>query len=109
MRGNRARHPCIEAPGNVLQLSAGIACVLDVADGQHDFDIGGQQAHAFQPAGRRARDATNGGGGHVGASLHEAQQRQARLGLEAQLACASIRLLGCRELPFQAMHLCLLV
>ena len=63
----------------------------------------------FSRSDRRACDAANGGGGRVGASLREAQQRQARLGLQAQLARASIRLLGRRELPFQTMDLCLLV
>ena len=28
LRGNRTRHPCIEAPGNLLQLPAGVARVL---------------------------------------------------------------------------------
>jgi len=63
----------------------------------------------FQPANHRACDATNGGGGLVGASLYEAQQRQARLGFQARLARASIRLLGRHELPFKTKYLCLLV
>ena len=75
LRGNRIRHSRIEAPGNVLQLSAGVACVLEITGGQHDLDIGGQQAHTFQPIHCRVCDATNGGGGRVGATLHKAQQR----------------------------------
>ena len=109
MRGNRGGNPCIEAPGNVLQLAAGVARILDVANGDHDLDVGGQQAHALQPVNRRGCDPTDGGGRHIEASLREAQKRQARLGFQAKLACAAIRLLGRRELPFQAMDLGLLV
>lgn len=40
LRGNRVQHFRTEAAGNGLQLAAGVACVLDLADGQNDLDIG---------------------------------------------------------------------
>ncbi len=42
LRGHRAQHAGIEAPGDLLQLAAGAARVLEVADRQHDLDVGGQ-------------------------------------------------------------------
>ena len=44
----------------------GTARVLDVAPGQHDFDVGGQQLRALQRVGRRVHDAADCGAGCVG-------------------------------------------
>ena len=76
---------------------------------QHDFDIRRQQAQALQPIRRCARHAANGSGSRVGAFLREAQQCQAWLRLQAELARALIRLLGRREIPLQTINFCLLV
>ena len=109
LRGNRAGHPRIEAPSNLSQLPAGIARVLDVASGQHDLDMGRQQAHTLQSVRRGANRAANSGHGRRRAPLREAQQGKARLGLQAQLTGASVRRLGRSERPCEALDLSLLV
>ena len=82
---------------------------LDVARGQHDFDVSGQQPRALQPVGGRAHDAADRRAGCVGASLGHPQQGESRLWFPSQSTRVAIRLLGGGEFPAQAVHLGLLV
>ena len=73
--------------------------------GNHDLDVGGEQA---SPRGRLLRlvqGAAQDGDRNVGAALRQPQQRYARFGLMARLAGLAVALLGLGELATQSMQL----
>ena len=109
LRSHRSQHVRVERRRDLLQLAAGAARFVDVADGQHDLDVRGQQLRALQRVGGRAHDAADRRGRRVGASLGQPQQGESRLRFPSQAARGAIRLLGGRKLPAQAVQLRLLV
>ena len=59
----------IEGRGDLLQFAGRPAGLLDVAGGEHDLDMGRQQADALQPLRRRAEDPPHGRGRRLGPAL----------------------------------------
>ena len=93
----------------LLQLAASGTRPLVLSDREHDLDIGGQQRRPLERLRRLAYRAADRGGCGAAVALGQAQQRQARLRLEATPARLPVGVLRGVELSPQTMDLTLSV
>ena len=107
MRDDRLEHRALVLRRELAQLEAGRPRLLDLARGESDLDLRGEQRRSLdrlcdlraRPADRRERG--------VALALREAKLREAGLGLPAVPARIPIRLFGRRELAAQPQQLAL--
>src|SRR5690606_16900571 len=95
--GDGAEERRAEALGDLGQLVGGGTGGGDVAGGEGDLAEGGERGRAVAAALRLARGAADGGLGHRGAALGEAEERQAGVRLPAAAAGLAVRRLRLRE------------
>src|SRR5690348_16211003 len=108
MLGYRSEHVSVESGRGPLQLTAGCARPFEVADGQQDLDIGGQEARAQKWIVGRTDDAADEVGRALTVPLRQAQQRESRLRIEARATGIAVGCFCLRKLAAQAMDLGLL-
>ena len=92
------------ALGDVLQIAAGSARLLEVADGEQDLDVGGEQRRAPQRLGGLAQRPPQRGSRCLALALRKAQQR-GQAGLAAAPAGLAVGLLGGTKLTPQEVDL----
>src|ERR671917_525542 len=107
VRNHGAQHAALVACRDLLELAAGDACLIDIADGKHDFDVGGQQPRALEGLGGLSNSPTDRGGRSVVVPLSQTQQGETGLRFEAEPASVPVGLLGCGEPALQSMDLTL--
>jgi hypothetical protein len=96
-RSNSRKHVCIEFLGGLLKFAARSLRGVEIAGGQHDFNVRRQEARARESIPRGADHATACGRCRTGVSLRETQQCEPGLRLEARatgLAIAQFRQLN---------------
>ena len=107
VRHHRPQHLALVADRSFLELVACDASLLEIADGQHDLDIGGQQPQSLWSLDGFAERSADRGGRGGAVSLSQPQESQPRLRLPTSVARIPVRLLGRGEVALQAMHLAL--
>ncbi|MGH2714463.1 MAG: hypothetical protein ACRDM7_11370, partial [Thermoleophilaceae bacterium] len=76
VRRRGSHHPALPGLGELLQLPSPAARGLPIAHGQHDLDVGRQQARALCRRGGLAQQAADRGRRRVAVALGQPQQRQ---------------------------------
>jgi hypothetical protein len=108
-RSRFLRHVGVEVRCGRIELPAGGACFVEIADGQHDFDVRGQEARPLQAIARRSDHAADRAGRGVSITLREAQECQSGLRFGSEAAGVAVGGFGILEFAAQAMDFCLLV
>jgi hypothetical protein len=109
LRHHRAKIVGVEYICQFLEFIAGGPGVLDIADRQHDLEVGRQESGASQPIARRARQPADRRARGVGASLRQSQERESWLRFASQFARGMIGVLRLRKLAAEAVDLGLLI
>ena len=105
MRDDRVQHRALVPLRELAELEACRPRFLDLARGERDLDLGGEQRRPLErlrDLGVRAADRRERG---LGLSLREAKLREAGLRLPAEPARLAVRLLGGVELALEPQEL----
>jgi hypothetical protein len=109
MGGHRVEDVGVEAARDLLELARRATRVLEVARGESDLDVRGQQPRSSDRVRRPGECAPHRGGRVVHASLRQAQESESRLRVPAPAARVAVRGLRLFVLASQPMQLRLLV
>jgi len=102
---HRAERAAASAPGDGLELAARLACLLEVADGKHDLDVGRKQRRTRQRLCGLAQRPPQRGSRRLALALSQAEERKARLRLPPAPAGLPAGLLGGAQLAPQEVDL----
>ena len=109
LRGDGGQNLDVEGGRRLVELPARRACLLEIAHGQHDLDVRGEEPRALQPIAGGAHQTADGAGGRLPVPLSQAQEGQPRLRLHAVAAGALVGRLGLGHLTAHPMNLRLLI
>ncbi len=107
LRGQRAQGRRAVARGHLLELRAGVARAVDLADRNRYLDQCRQQSRALERCGGLRDDASDGGASRIPAPLRQAQQRKPGLRVEPEPARIPVGRFRRGEIASQAMQVAL--